>query len=396
MARKIIILGELSRKHLLPLFLALSFLIYLMINRFYPIKIRNNIIDLYSNSLGFAGIILIPYIFKITQKDIQNIPKEDEIQKNKYLHYFILIVVFILYTTAREIPKFLYPGKNSDADDPFAYIGLEMICLTIVSLFFLKYKYYKHHIISIIGFVICGNACDLLLNYYPHIMDSGPLMIIIKLFGVIIDVIFFNVQKYMMEMLCYPYWRINITIGITLFCATTIILIYVLIDKNSKIEFIVNFYKYFDYNVGLIIGKILLSITSFSIFTTLCILNIYYFNPNYFIINFQLSKFVLTLIDNKSSNKYYCIIFFLLQSFFLLIFLEIIELNFLGLNENTKRNIEQRGLIDLSGENGRDSSIGISRTIDINEEYFITSNENNPKEAIIEMSPKIDEDGNDS
>ena len=391
MSKQFILLGELSKKHLLPLFLALSYLTYLLINRFYPIKVKNNIIDLYSNSLGFAGIIIIPYIFKFTQNDIPNIPKEGEIQKNKYLHYFILIVIFILYTEAREIPGFLYQGQLSDSDDPFAYIGLEMICLTVVSVFLLKYKYYKHHILSIIGFVICGNACDLLLEYYPHILDSGPALMIIKIIGVIFDVIFFNVQKYMMEILYYPYWRINIILGITLFCVTTIILIYVLIDKNSDVAFVVNFYKYFEYNAGLIIGKILLSTISFSIFTTLCILNIYYFNPNYFIINFQLSKFVLTLIDSENQKKFYCIIFFLLQTFFLLIYLEIIELNFLGLNYNTKRNIEIRGLQDLTGENGRDSSLGVTRTIDVNEDYTIIP-DNNIKEPFVEMTPKITED----
>ena len=391
MSKQFILLGELSKKHLLPLFLALSYLTYLLINRFYPIKVKNNIIDLYSNSLGFAGIIIIPYIFKFTQNDIPNIPKEGEIQKNKYLHYLILIVIFILYTAAREIPGFLYQGQLSDSDDPFAYIGLEMICLTVVSVFLLKYKYYKHHILSIIGFVICGNACDLLLEYYPHILDSGPALMIIKIIGVIFDVIFFNVQKYMMEILYYPYWRINIILGITLFCVTTIILIYVLIDKNSDVAFVVNFYKYFEYNAGLIIGKILLSTISFSIFTTLCILNIYYFNPNYFIINFQLSKFVLTLIDSENQKKFYCIIFFLLQTFFLLIYLEIIELNFLGLNYNTKRNIEIRGLQDLTGENGRDSSLGVTRTIDVNEDYTIIP-DNNIKEPFVEMTPKITED----
>jgi len=391
MSKQFILLGELSKKHLLPLFLALSYLTYLLINWFYPIKVKNNIIDLYSNSLGFAGIIIIPYIFKFTQNDIPNIPKEGEIQKNKYLHYFILIVIFILYTAAREIPGFLYQGQLSDSDDPFAYIGLEMICLTVVSVFLLKYKYYKHHILSIIGFVIWGNACDLLLEYYPHILDSGPALMIIKIIGVIFDVIFFNVQKYMMEILYYPYWRINIILGITLFCVTTIILIYVLIDKNSDVAFVVNFYKYFEYNAGLIIGKILLSTISFSIFTTLCILNIYYFNPNYFIINFQLSKFVLTLIDSENQKKFYCIIFFLLQTFFLLIYLEIIELNFLGLNYNTKRNIEIRGLQDLTGENGRDSSLGVTRTIDVNEDYTIIP-DNNIKEPFVEMTPKITED----
>jgi len=85
----------------------------------------------------------------------------------------------------------------------------------------LKYSYFKHHVISIIGFVICGNICDLLLGYYPQIVKMDPVIIGFKFFSIFIDVIFFNVQKYMMEMLYYPYWRINITLGITLFCITS-------------------------------------------------------------------------------------------------------------------------------------------------------------------------------
>ena len=83
--------------------------------------------------------------------------------------------------------------------------------------------------------------------------------------------------------------------------------------------------------------------------------------------------------------------FFRIANIFLLIFLEIIELNFCGLNDNTKRNVELRGLIDITGEYGRDSSIGLSRTIDVNEDYSIDSYECE-KENIFEMTPKMYED----
>jgi len=404
MSGRCIELGELNRKHLLPLFLALSYLIFLLVQHFYKTESENRIFDLYSNSLGFAGIIIIPYIFKITQKDIPNIPKENEIQRKKYLHYFILIVVFLLYSFAREFPSFYKPKSENTKDDgtgddssntyqsdPFAYIGVEMILLTIVSLFFLKYKYFKHHVISIIGFVICGNVCDLLLGYYSELVKMDPVIIGFKFFSIFIDVIFFNVQKYMMEMLYYPYWKINVVNGVALFCATTIILIYVLIDKDSQAQFILDFYDYFKYNnAGIIIGKLLLTTITYFIFTTLCILNIYYFNPNYFILNFQLSKFVMTLINSEKTERFYCIIFFVLQTFFLLVFLEIIELNFLGLSDNTKRNVELRGLQDLTGENGRDSSIGMDGNIDITSDYYIASIECNKNEPIIEMTRKSD------
>ena len=58
-----------------------------------------------------------------------------------------------------------------------------------------------------------------------------------------------------------------------------------------------------------------------------------------------------------------------------MIYLEIIELNFLGLNKNTKRNIELRGLKEFIGDNGRDSSFAINGNMDINEDYYINSSE---------------------
>ena len=69
-----------------------------------------------------------------------------------------------------------------------------------------------------------------------------------------------------------------------------------------------------------------------------------------------------------------------------MIYLEIFELNFCNLNENTRRNIDLRGLLDLSAENGRDSTV-----IDINKDYFIDKSEidDNHKETNIEMIPQI-------
>ena len=47
-----------------------------------------------------------------------------------------------------------------------------------------------------------------------------------------------------------------------------------------------------------------------------------------------------------------------MQIFALLIYLEILELNFCGLNKNTKRNIDLRAKEDLLDE-GRDSTLDI-------------------------------------
>ena len=69
-----------------------------------------------------------------------------------------------------------------------------------------------------------------------------------------------------------------------------------------------------------------------------------------------------------------------------MIVLEIIELNFCGLNKNTKRNISQRGIDELLEENGRDDlSVDLNK-IDINKDYYITNPDENQKNEDIELN----------
>ena len=164
------------------------------------------------------------------------------------------------------------------------------------------------------GFILFGNFSDLLLGSYSEILLLGAVPIIIQLVNIIIDVIYYNYQKYMMEKLFYPYWRISFTIGISLFLFSTVYLIYVLVEKENTNPLIINgkdFYSYFNNkDVGLKIGKYLLSYLFAIMSTILYILNIYYFSPTYILISYQFSKFIEVLIDKDEASKYYCIIFF--------------------------------------------------------------------------------------
>ena len=75
-----------------------------------------------------------------------------------------------------------------------------------------------------------------------------------------------------------------------------------------------------------------------------------------------------------------------------MIHLEIIELNFWGLNDNTKKNINMRGLDDILGE-GRDSTAGLN-SIDINPDYKINKNEMEINEQIYNDSDDNNKDEN--
>ena len=77
MVKKIIILGELNKKHFLPLFLVIYQITYKIFTKYYPEKITNSVINRYSNALAIMSLIFLPYIFKL---------KDTEIQKEKILH----------------------------------------------------------------------------------------------------------------------------------------------------------------------------------------------------------------------------------------------------------------------------------------------------------------------
>ena len=386
MVKKIIIFGEINKKHILPLSLAIYQVFNKIFNTYYPKNITNGIFELYSMALGMLSILFLPCIFKIKVTEEE---KEREIHKRKWLHYPLLIVIYWIYHLAKlfmVISKVKARGNdetiNPFAESPFAFIGLEMILLTVASIILLKYKYFIHHIISMAGFILFGNFSDLLLGSYSEIIKFGAVPIIIQIFGIISDVVYYYYQKYMMEKLFYPYWTISFTAGIGLALFATAILIYVLVMKEKANPFIVDpqrFYSYFNGNdIGLKVGKIILLYILSVVNTILNILNIYYFSPNYILISFQFSKFVDVLINESDAKKYFTIIFFVIQLFFLMIYLEILELNFCNLNQNTKKSIDFRSTIDSSGENGRDSTIGLG-VVDINADYSLDLSENGDK-----------------
>ena len=393
MPKKIIIIGDLSKKTLLPFLSALANIALNMIIYYFPGDRQNIVLDLYSSSFGMLSVTFIPYIFKFADIDKSN---DQFRKKKKCINYTLLVLAYAFYSITQEIPSRMKASLSESqniinylAQGPFLYIGVEMILLTIVSIFLLKYKYYNHHFISMAAFIIFGTISDIILNYYPHMAKYGLLINIFEFLRIFADVIYYYYQKYMMEILFYPYWKISFCIGICVSFTATLLLIYVLTDPDkadSKIPTIADFYLYFtEVHPGLIIGKQLIIIVLYLISFSLTMLNIYYFNPNYILISYHIAKVVNNIIDliKGEPEKLYSLIFFVLQFFSLMIYLEIIELNFCKMNENTKRNINLRGLLDMDGESDRKSTI-----IDINKDYYIdTSINDGQKDNNIEMVP---------
>ena len=379
MAKKIIIFGHLNKKFLLPFLLALAQMILIIVNKYYPETKQNLVLQDYTVSFGEMSIIFLPYILKFSNKEVK---KEKEIKKKKWLHYFILCALFIfdlfIKVSADTAEYYLidksysYGDSNLFVINGFTLLGIEMIIMICISKLLLKYEYFKHHLISIIIFVLIGIICDIMLDNFNNIDSNFFIINSIRIINTAVNALYFCYQKYMMEVLFYPYWNLAFIPGVFLFCLATFFLILALTDPlkdQSSTGFISTFYKYFmDVDTGIIIGKIIIVLILHIILCPLSILNVYYFSPTFILIIFQISA-ITDNLTKKPKESLYCIPLYICQFIALLIHLEILELNFCGLNKYTKKNIDMRGIDDILVE-GRDSFFE-SQKMDINKDYTI-------------------------
>ena len=396
MSNKIIIFGELNLKLLLPFGLSAFQIILKVITQLFPEDSTNMILEMYSTAFGEMSIRLMPLILKIAPSQIKY---EKRTKKRKCLYYSLLVIIFILTIIMKIVVK-SSKGEMSEAsssynpiaDYEFLKLGVEMICLIIISKILLKYKYFIHHVISIAIFILIGIICDIFIDKYEKLRKDG-IYNFLDILAIIIDSLYFCYIKYLMEKIFIHYWNVGLTLGLTLATFATLLLFVALNDKDksaSDSPLIYTFYKSFqEGNIGLIILK-LFSIIAINFFLTcFTILTSFYFEPCFVLISYEISKFYQVLKDRP--EKAYVLVFFILQFFCLMIVLEIIELNFCGLNKNTKRNISQRGVGDLSEENRRDSF-----SIEINEDYYIDDSGESEKNEDIELNEQVYNENDDN
>ena len=387
MTKCFITFGSINKRLLLPFFLAVLEISYIIFNKYYEAK-DNLVFQTLAMAFGEMSVKLLPCVLKINKDEFQG--KEQVTKRQRIKHYVILSVLYLVNTgmiAAGTAYNFHvrgidvnYAGSNLFPDIDLILMGFEMVFMILISFKLLNYKYYKHHIYSTIVFVLFGIISELCLETY-FVKDPkffyGQL---IRLVGTVSDATYYCYQKYMMEKYYYPYWNIAFVPGVMHSFFAIILLIIILINKdkaNSDQVFINTFYKFFtEGDLGLSVGKVVIIFVMHFIMCPLDILNIYYFSPNFIIIIFQFSRITKNLI-NSPASKLYCLIFYAIQFFALMVHLEIIELTFLGLNKYTKKNIDLRGIDDITLE--RKDSMLDKGSVDINEDYFVEKSANNDK-----------------
>ena len=394
-----IIFGPLSKMLLIPFILAINQIIYNIFILYFPGD-TSQLIESYSISFGHMLTIFIPRIkfFSVETNRLTTTSKDTDKNKtsNKWcFHYSLLGIFYFLEILLITAPNFLESDdkevKLPHVTGPFSKESLIVIFIAVLSFFLLKYRYYMHNNVSLVFFIIMGIIIDLILEKFTEeFVGRNILVIIINLFEIMMEVVNACYQKYMMDVYYHRYYNIVFTLGLVLFIWQTVTIPFHIVDENLKTKLIDSF----D-DVGLLITRFFINmILQFNYFL-LRILTISYFTPTHLLICLSVSKFLVALIQKESSLKYLSIIPFGFQFFSLMVYLEIIELNFCGLNKNTKRNIELRGTEDLLQRNNTMNSTN-SEGIEYTEGYYInpehkkkeTKKENNEGEKVIfEMQP---------
>ena len=391
--------GIITKKLFLPLFFALS----QIANAGYQILILekyNSILFNYSSAISQILIIIIPFAInflnKKEKKNNNNNNTNHWTTKKTFFHFFLLCFIFLilnslsLYSLERfssidyDISNFIY---SNDA--------YPIIAITITSRIILKNKYYKHNIISLIFFVLISISIDLFfINIYDiKIRFELIQFLLCVIITPTIQSILFVYEKYMIEKLFYSQWTICFVLGIINLLFNGSIHIYILkkIVNEESPDFIKQYYYFFETNkVADLIFPYIISIIIQFILNVFLYLTLYNFQINYLYICNVLSNiaFFTENYKDKDNKKYFFIIFFIFQVFFFMTYLELLELKFCGLDENTRRNIQIRERKEILGEG--DDVNESERVSDIVPGYsiFVDHNEKSEDEENIGMINK--------
>ena len=221
--------------------------------------------------------------------------------------------------------------------------------------FFLKEKIYLHHFISIIMILVftCFHP-----NFYLRLIFGYKIPSIIYYVSIGITQC---IKKYMMEknfLSPYIISMINSSIQSIFNIFKVIIQKY----SNQKLIYFNDFDDYLSFNFN---KDYVIFIFNQSLDPILNVLTIYYFNPFYYIMSTQIAP-VFSLEQNFIKNIIYSLGYF----FSLMIFVELIIINFWGMSIHTKKKIKERERIIAKYDN-RISNVSNSINSSLNTDIIL-------------------------
>ena len=207
MSKLFIRIGQVNRKLVILILIYSVTVIFTELNFFFSSRDTNNIIDLFETSLGeIFGGILMPYIVK-NKTTIKS--KKKNSKKQSVKDYFLLFIILLILVGAQYLVKFSTNNNTLQLSILSFLQGWEIILFLILTYFFLKYKYYIHHIISLSIFCISCVLLDIILGHFSNLGLSLLYMFIYVSCDAVISIYL----KYLMDYKYKQYWNILLAIG---------------------------------------------------------------------------------------------------------------------------------------------------------------------------------------
>ena len=400
---KIISLGTINKKFLLIIIHVIACLISMLIKKntkFFSEKNDHPIVYCIIYSLGLCFSFIFLVIYKLYNKKKAQANKTD-IEQN----YLISLLVPNQTKAISIIEKFLFISLVAGID----YLSMVMsslfliyngnyinswpviiISMTLFSYLFLKVKLYKHHYLSMVIIILIGLFYNVLLDVFDkENMKNNYKFFITFLCSEILNSLVYFLYKYYMHIKYIISFEIIFYQGIIELIFGIITLI--ITTSINKVDNFIAFCNELNAKEGLLIAALILTNFISSIFM-ITIINI--FSPFHIFLSNALTDFLSffsVIYTSKGLNNkgekidayviILCILFFIIGLFMILIYIEIIQLDFCGLSNMTIKNIQLRAQLDCleNIEKSEDDKYEIDTKGD---EYTIELTEDNFNRAI--------------
>ena len=267
--------------------------------------------------------------------------------KEKLLWIFLVSIIdYIAYLFSS-----IYWLDNGNYVDT---LQTNIIFMSIFAYLILKLKLHKHHYLCISVIIIRSIAYTIIFNVYKK-DPSKKNDIVPYIVSFVTEIVFsltYVMSKYFMLIKYIHPFEIMFFEGIfELFFSIMTLIISSRIGKLDNISHFLEKFKYME--VFILISWIIVNF----IYHAILFKVIDIFSPFYIHISILLSEFLsfFVKLDRLSIGQLiFYIISFIVCPFMILVFLEIIELNFCGLSEMTAKNIELRALLDSANNDEND------------------------------------------
>jgi len=207
----------------------------------------------------------------------------------------------------------------------------DILFVNIFSIFILKTKLYRFQYLSLSIIVVLG----IILNFL-NLYDLEERYILLIIFSIEVMYSLKNViNKYSMEFhFCSPY-EIGFYEGFFSLIVSTLLLYFTQLDKFNE------YYKNLNTREIIIFIGTMICRWFFNIFG---LITVKVYTPSHIVLILIIGEFAFVFFSKYNWIIYPTIIIFIIMLFMLLVFTEILELHFWGLQYDTKKNISDRAL----------------------------------------------------